>query len=238
MKLFIRNQIRSLNHQFSICLRSNFTNHSFYVMYSIFLCRSTIEFIKVLPRSTDINIKYIYICIRIFFSGQHGMLCRIHAANFRAIRLTAARNISAANTLDKNNCVRMFSIRRTQKLTAGRAGCIGNSLKFQRGYNIWALSICILIKIIQFNRIKSSCYHNCTITLFDQFIFLCIINSASSANLRTQPTFTSGQFCTIICINGSYFRHGLSKRNINSPALIHTQVELIRYIFLRAFLRA
>ena len=186
MQLFIGDQIGSLYFQGAICLRHNLADHTFNIMYSILFNSTTIELIIILTWCTNINVEYINIRIRIFFTAIHCMLCCIHTTNLRAVFLSASRCITAADALYKDNLLRLLAIGWTLQVTFCRAICLQDTFKFQRGNNILALRIREFIIIFQTNRIITSCSNNCTVFLLNKCFLLAVINCAGRTKLFTQ----------------------------------------------------
>ena len=90
MELFIGKQIGCLNVKFSVRLRNYLADHSLNIVNIVLLNGSSVEFIEILSGSTNVYIENINLCIRIFLTDEHCVLCRIHTADLRAVGLTLA----------------------------------------------------------------------------------------------------------------------------------------------------
>ena len=235
VQLFVGEQIRSLNHQRTICLRRNLADHTLNIVYAVLFYCTPIEFIVVLARCTNVNIEYINVGIRILFTAQHCVLCRIHTANLRAVFLTAAAmgciaGLSAADTLYKYQSLRLLVVGKPFEVTFCRAICFQDTFKFQRSYNILALRISKFIITIQRNRIVTSCCNDCTILFFYNLIFLFIVDCTSRTESCTNAALALLNLVTVIAINDSNIRNCLCKRNVNCTVVLQTQVICTRYI--------
>ena len=109
MELLVRDEVRSLNHELAV-VRSDFSYHALDVMYAVLLNRSSVELVKVLSGRSYVYIEYVYVCIGILFSCKHSVLCGIHAAYLRAVRLAAAVVRTGAHALYKYDCMRMLAV--------------------------------------------------------------------------------------------------------------------------------
>ena len=111
--LFVVDQVRSLYKKASVRLWNNFSYLAFDVVYAVLFYGSSVELIEVFTWSTDINIEYGYICIRIFITDQHCMFCCVHTADLGAIWFSSVVGATASNTLDEYQFLRSFSIGKT-----------------------------------------------------------------------------------------------------------------------------
>ena len=111
--LFVVDQVRSLYKKASVRLWNNFSYLAFDVVYAVLFYGSSVELIEVFTWSTDINIEYGYICIRIFITDQHCMFCCVHTADLGAVWLSSVIRTSASHTLDKYQLFRSLSVGKT-----------------------------------------------------------------------------------------------------------------------------
>ena len=91
MNLFVQNQIASLNIKSSVALRSNFSYLTFDVVNAILFNSAAIELIKEFTWSTNVNVEYIAVCIRIVVACKDCVLCSIHTTDLRAVLVTLCR---------------------------------------------------------------------------------------------------------------------------------------------------
>ena len=181
--LLIIQKICSLDQQFPIWLRNHFSYLPFDIIHSVLFYGSSVKLIKILARRTHINIENGYIHIRIFIPDQHGVLCRIHTADLRAVTLASVICTPAAHTLDKYHLFRSLSVRQPFQMSSGWSCRIHDTLQFQGRDHVPALTVRIFVIIIQFDHIKSGCHYDGSIFLCDNLILLLIINSSGLADL-------------------------------------------------------
>ena len=81
MNLLVQNQITSLNIKSSITLWCNFSYLTFNVMNTILFNCTAVELIKKFTRSTNVNIEYITVCIRIMIACKDCVFCSIHTTD-------------------------------------------------------------------------------------------------------------------------------------------------------------
>ena len=80
MKLLACDKVGRLNLELAV-FGNYLTDHSFDIVYSVFLNGAAVEFVEAFTGCSDVNIEYINVGIRIFFSCQHCVLCGIHTAD-------------------------------------------------------------------------------------------------------------------------------------------------------------
>ena len=84
----------------------------------------------------DVDIEYRYVYVRIFITNEHCMLCRVHAADFGAIALTALVGTTAAYALDKHDLLGMLTVGEALKVTLCGTCSVHNSFKLKGSDNI------------------------------------------------------------------------------------------------------
>ena len=166
------------------------------------------------------------------------MFCGVHTADFRAVCFAAARGVTAADTLNEHDRVRMFAVRRAEQCTGSRACCVGQTLEFERGDDVLALRVSELIKIVQFNRVKSGCNNDCTVFFLDDGILLFVINCADGAEFRADTAFAVFEHVAVVASIVATFGTACAKRDVDGTAIVHAHVEFVRHVFDRTFLGA
>ena len=229
--LLVFQKVRSLNHKCSVWLRNYFSYLAFYIIYTVIFNCSSVELIKVFTWSTDINVEYRYVCIRIFVADEHCMFCSIHTADFGAIALSSFVRATASHALDEYNILRSFSIRKSLKMAFCRAGCIHDTLKFKGGNNVLALAVSVLIIFIKRDHIETGCNNDGTVFLCNNLIFLLIINSTGCTNLGAGTTFSGFEFDTVFTVDYRNIWYSLCERNVDGTSVVQATVKFV-WIFL------
>ena len=236
VQLFVGNQIRCLNIQCAVSLRCNLADHTLNIVYAILLYCTAIELIIVLARGTNVDVEYINVSIRIFFTAQHSVLCGIHTADLGAVFLTAAMlrtGFTAADALYEYQCLRLLAVGQTLQVTIGRTVCLEDSLEFQRSHNILALGICKFIIAVDVDRIITSSRNDCAVLFFHEGFLLLIVDRTGRTYLGTQTALALGELDAACGVQNSYVRDRLCKRDVSSVTVAQSQVISIRNILYR-----
>ena len=240
VQLFIGDQVRSLNVQCAVRLRSNLADHTLNIMYAILFYGTAIELIIVLARCTNVDVEYIDIGIRIFFTAQHCVLCGIHTADLGAVFLTAAMlrtGFTAADTLYEYQCLRLLAVGQTLQMTFCRTVCLQDPLEFQRSDNVLALGICEFVIAVNVDRIVTGSGNDCTVLFFYESFLLLVVDRTGRANCRTQTALALGELDAACGVQNSNVRDRLCKRDICSVTVAQSQIVSVRNVLYRALFR-
>ena len=80
--LAVVDQIHTLDQKTAVFRLGNFSYLSLDVVHIVLFHRTAVKLIKVLARSTHINIEDMHIHIRVVVFQQHRLFCCIHTADF------------------------------------------------------------------------------------------------------------------------------------------------------------
>ncbi|CCY34159.1 unknown [Ruminococcus sp. CAG:60] len=229
--LFVLKKVRSLNHKGSVWLRDHLSNLALDIIYAVILNCSSVELIEVFTWGTDINVKYGYVCIRIFVADQHGMLCCVHTADLGAVALSSFVGAAASNALYENNVLRSFSIGKSLKMTFCRSCCIHNTLKLKGCDDVLALAVSVLIIFIKRDHIETGCNYDCAVFLCNDLILLLVIDCAGCAGLGAGTAFSGFELDAVLTVDYRNIWDCLGKRNVNSTSVVQAAVKFV-WIFL------
>ncbi len=210
-------------------------------MNAVLLDGSTIELIEVLARGSHIDVEDIDIRIRVVILCKHCMLRGVHTADLRAVRLATLVRIAGltgAYALDEYDGLRLLAVGRTEEVTAGRTGSIHETLILEGGHDIRTLGVCIFIVLVDLDHLIAGCHDDGAVVLFYELIGILIVDGLCAADLFAESADALVQLQAIVRVNGSDLRYGLCERNIDAGAGIEAEVELVRYLLLRALLGA
>ena len=163
------------------------------------------------------------------------MFCCVHTTDLGAVALSSVIRAAASHTLDKYHFLRSFSIGEAFQMSFGRSCGIHHTFQFQRGDNIFTLTVSIFIVIIQFDGVKSGSNHDCTIFLCYDLIFLIIVNGSCLTYFGTYTTFSGLEFDTCLTVDHRHIRDCLGKWSVNRTSIIQSTVKFTWSLFRRAF---
>ena len=134
--------------------------------------------------------------------GDNGLFYGICATNGRTIAFGLCMQIPGAHTLEPGDFLRLFVIRKSDKMSLKRTGCRKNSFKFHAGYYIGmsAVSIDITSGWIEGRKAMRKYYRS----HFDGKFFCLIIKINCTGRTKFLAGFTSPFFevNTTFVING------------------------------------
>lgn len=111
----------------------------------------------------------------IFLPAEHGVLGGVHAADFGAVGLALFAAVTAgAHALDEHDGAGVFSVGGAKQRAAGGACRVHQTLEFQTGHHIRALSIGELIEFTQINGIEAGGGHDGAVFLLNQLVLLMV----------------------------------------------------------------
>ena len=185
-------------------------------MHAVFLDSSSVELVKVLAGCAHVNVEHVHVRIRIFFAAEHGVLCRIHAADFGAIVLALLRVFAPrAHALDKNDRLRVRTIGRTKQRSARGACRVHETLKLQTRNNVRALRVSELVELRKINRVKARRGDDRAVFALDDGILLLIIDRARRADLRAHAALAVFEHVAVVGVDRRNLRHRLRKGDVN-----------------------
>jgi len=238
LDLLVLDQIGRLNGDRSVGLGIDLADHALYVVDAVFLDRAAVELVEVLSGGTHVNVEHINLGVWVFFTHEHCVLCGVHTADLRAVRLSAAGGIAAADALNENDRVRMSSVGGTEQ-RARRGTCgVRETLELERGHNVLGLSVSELAEFVKLDRIVSGRRDDRAVLFLDHGVLLRVVDRSRGAYLRAYAALAVLQHIAVIGIDDRNLRHCLGKRNVDRAAVVHSEVELVGDLLLRTFFGA
>ena len=238
MQLPVIQKVRGLHLELSVFWH-NFSYHALDVVHAVFLDGAAVELIEVLAGGAHVDIEHIYVRIGIFFAAEHGVLCRIHAADFGAIALALLRVFAPrAHALDKNDRLRVRTIGRTKQRSARGACRVHETLKLQTRNNVRALRVSELVELRKIDGVKARRCDDCAVFALDDGILLLIINRARRADLGAHAALAVFEHVAVVGVNRRNLRNRLRKGDVNRAPGIEAEVKRVRDLFLRTLFRA
>ena len=232
--LFIIDKVARVNEKLAVDVM-DLTYHTLDIMYSVFFNSSALEFVKALTGSTNVYVEYVNVCIGIFFSCKHCVLCRVHTAYLRTVRLSAAGGVSRAYALNEYYSMRMGVIRGAEKLSACRTCRICYSFEFKAGDNVGAARVSILVKVFKRYRLEACSHDDSAVLSCLYAVLLRKVYSLYSADLFAKSAFARLELYTLCLIDNGNLRNSLSKGDIYRASLLESHIELVRALSRGAF---
>ena len=103
-------------------------------------------------------------------------------------------------------------------MALGRAGCVHDTLQFQRCDDILALAVSILIIFIQRNHIETGGNHDGTVFLCNDLIFLIVINGTCCTGFGTSSAFSGFELDAVLTVNDWNVWNSLGKGNVDGTS--------------------
>ena len=113
-------------------------------------------------------------------------------------------------------------------MAACRTCCVHDTFQFQRGDDIFALAVCILIVVVQFDDIKSGGNDDCAVFFCYDLVFLIVVDRTCLTYFRTYTTFSGFELDTVFTVDHRYVRDCLSKWCVDRASVVQTAVEFAR----------
>ena len=237
VQLPVVQQIGGLHLQLAVFGR-DLADHALDVMYAVLLDGSAVELVKVLAGGAHVDIEHIYICIRVFFAAEHGMLRRVHAADLGAVGLALLHTVAAgADALDEDDGLRMCPVGRAQERAARGAGGVHETLKFEAGNDVRALAVSKFVEFGKIDGVEARRGDDGAIFLLNERVGLLVIDCPGGTDLRAHAALAVFEHAAVVGIDGRNLRHGLRKRDIDRAAIVHTEVKFVWNLLLRTLFR-
>ena len=115
----------------------------------------SVSYTHLLTGGTHVDVEHRYVDVRVFITDQHGVLCRVHAANLGAVALTALIGATAAYTLDEHHILRVLAVGKALQMTLRGACRVHDALELEGRDDILALAVCVLIVLIELDGIEA-----------------------------------------------------------------------------------
>ena len=113
--LLVVKQVNALHKQLAVRLRHDLTDLTLDVVYAVIFHGATVELIEVLTGGTHVDVNTVTLTSG-FITDQHGVLCRVHAANLGAIALPRD-GAAAAYTLMNTIFFRVLAVGKALQMT-------------------------------------------------------------------------------------------------------------------------
>ena len=209
-------------------------------MHAVFLDGAAVKFVKILARGAHVDVKDIDLGVGVFVARQHRVLCGVHAADLRAVRLAlfAAAVTARADTLHENDLFGVLAVGRAQELARGRACGVRQTLELERRDDVLRAIISILVEFLKADRLEAGRDYNGAVLFVDVFIPLLIVDRTRGADFRAEAAFAVFQHVAGVGVDDGDLRNGLRERNIDRASIVHAEIKLVRHLLHRAFFHA
>ena len=188
------------------------------VVDSVLLDRSAVELVEVLSRGSHVDVEHVDLHIRVLVPDQHGVLCRVHTADFGTVGLALAGQIAGAHALDEGHGLGGLVVGEALQMALGGAGRIGQALELQGGDHIRALVVGILVELVQLNGVKAGRYHNGAVLSGNNLVLLLVVDGARRAHLLTDAAFSGLELDAMLTVDHRHVGDGLGEGGVDGAS--------------------
>ena len=237
MQLPVVQQIGGLHLQLAVFGR-DLADHTLDIMHAVLLDGSAVELVKVLAGGAHVDIEHIYVCIRVFFAAEHGVLRRVHTADLGAVGLALLRTVAAgADALHKDDGLRVRPVGRAQECAVRGAGGVHETLKLEAGHHVRTLAVGKFVEFGKIDGVEARRGDDGAVFLLNERVGLLVVDCPGGTDLRAHAALAVFEHIAVVGIDGRDLRHGLRKRDIDRAAIVHAEVKFVRDLLLRTLFR-
>ena len=174
----------------------------------------------ILAEGTDVHIEDGAIQIAVgMFLGNHGFLDRIHAADRRAVAVSAFIGVPGADALKPGDLFGLFPVQRPAQVPPVRSGSAQNAFEFLAGNHIGGFSISQKIQIGRVISLAAGCQNDGADGQSGLPFGVIILNGLGHAHVFTEPAADTG-----VGVDAKCQGNGLRVFDEGSPSIIQPLV--------------